>query len=92
MGQLVSVAEMKSHFSEYVAKTAYTHQAYIITKRNKPLAALVDLKMLSQSISCRETGGLAAMIGKWKNFDEIAPHVDRAYKNRKRDRMRHVSL
>ena len=92
MEEHISVAEMKSHFSEYVAKVAYTHRKFIITKRNKPLAALVDLKIFTQAGRKEELHGLATIIGKWKHFDEIAGHVGKAYKNRTQDRLRDVSL
>ena len=67
----ISVAEMKSHLSEYIAKSIYNHDVFIITKRNKPVAALVnldDLRLIGQK---KERKGLASVIGKWKKFEEV---------------------
>ncbi len=67
----ISVAEMKSHLSEYIAKSTYNHDVFIITKRNKPVAALVnldDLRLIGQK---KERKGLALVIGKWKKFEEV---------------------
>jgi len=72
MTTLISIAKAKSHISELIAKSRYSHERFIITKRDKPVAALVtleDLKILEQH---KETEGLAAIAGKWENFDEVA--------------------
>jgi len=67
----ISVAKAKSHISELIAKSQYSHERFIITKRDKPVAVLVsldDLKVLEQY---EEKQGLAAISGKWKGFDEV---------------------
>ena len=68
----ISVAKAKSHISELIAKSQFSHERFIITKRDKPVAALVsldDLKVLEQY---DEKQGLAAIAGKWQGFDEVA--------------------
>ncbi|MCK4843131.1 MAG: type II toxin-antitoxin system Phd/YefM family antitoxin [Methylococcales bacterium] len=68
----ISVAKAKSHISELIAKSQYSHERFIITKRDKPVAVLVsldDLKILEQH---EEKQGLAAIVGKWQGFDEVA--------------------
>ncbi|CAK8722972.1 MAG: prevent-host-death family protein [Candidatus Electronema aureum] len=67
----VSVATVKSRLSELLAKTSYTHERFIITRRNKPVAALVsleDLKIIEQS---EERQGLASIVGQWQDFEEV---------------------
>jgi prevent-host-death family protein len=67
----ISVAKAKSHISELIAKSQFSHERFIITKRDKPVAALVsldDLKILEQY---EEKQGLAAIAGKWQGFDEV---------------------
>jgi len=68
----ISVAEAKSHFSELIAKSAHAHERFIITRRDKPVAALVsieDLKIIEQH---EERQGLAAVAGRWSGFNEVA--------------------
>ncbi len=68
----ISVAKAKSHISELIAKSQYSHERFLITRRDKPVAALVsldDLKILEQH---EEKQGLAAIAGKWQGFDEVA--------------------
>ena len=68
----ISVAKAKSHISELIAKSQFSHERFIITKRDKPVAALVsldDLKILEQY---EEKQGLASIVGKWQGFDEVA--------------------
>lgn len=65
----VSVAAAKSRLSELIAKSSYAHERFIITRRNKPVAALVsleDLKLIEQK---EERQGLASIVGKWKGFE-----------------------
>ena len=67
----VSVAETKAHISELIAKSQHSHERFIITRRNKPVAALVsieDLKVLEQQ---QERQGLAAVAGQWAGFEEV---------------------
>ena len=68
----VSVVDVKSHLSEFLARSAHSHERFIITRRNKPVAALVsidDLRIIEQH---EERQGLAAVAGRWPEFDEVA--------------------
>jgi len=92
MKEHASVAKMKSHLSEYIAKVAYSNHRIIITKREKPVAALVDIPSLEKIESMDEALGLASVIGKWKNFEEIAGEIQHIYEGRKKDELRNVSI
>jgi prevent-host-death family protein len=67
----VSVAKAKSHISELIAKSQYSHERFIITKRDKPVAALVSLDDLAVLEQHEEHQGLAAIAGKWQAFNEV---------------------
>ena len=72
MEMTVSIAEIKSKLSDYIARSVHRHERIIITRRNRPVAALVsidDLRRLEQS---EERQGLAAAVGKWQDFEEVA--------------------
>jgi prevent-host-death family protein len=72
----VSVADFKSHLSEMISQSVHGNKRIIITRRNKPVAALVsldDLHVLEQS---EERQGLASIAGKWDSFDELARNLD----------------
>jgi len=72
----VSVAEAKSRLSELIAKSAHGHERIIITRRDKPVAALVsldDLKIIEQH---QEIQGLAAVASSWQDFEEVAATLD----------------
>ena len=68
----VSVATMKSHLSELIAKSSYGHQRILITKRNKPVAALVSLEDLQIIEQHEQHQGLIAVASKWTGFEELA--------------------
>ena len=67
----VSVGEVKSHLSELIAKSVHGHERFVITRHDKPVAALVsldDLKIIEQH---QERQGLAAVASSWPDFDEV---------------------
>ena len=72
---LISVAKAKSHISELIAKSQYSHERFIITRRNKPVAALVSLDDLVVLEQYEEKQGLAAIVGKWQGFDEVTDAI-----------------
>ena len=67
----ISVAEAKSHLSEIINKSAYNNEKFIITRRKKPVAALVSLDGLRIIEQHEERKGLAAISGKWRCFTEV---------------------
>ena len=72
----VSVAVAKSRFSELVAKSGYSRERFIITRRNKPVAALVSLEDLQIIEQHEERQGLASIVGRWKDFEELEEQLD----------------
>ena len=72
----VSVANLKSHLSELIAKSSYGHERFIITRRNKPVAALVSLEDLQAIEQYEERKGLASVAGKWKDFEAVSEQLD----------------
>lgn len=74
--QKIPVARAKSHLSELIAKSSYNNEKFIITRRNKPVAAIVsidDLRIIEQH---EQRQGLASIAGKWRGFDEIAEYLE----------------
>jgi prevent-host-death family protein len=72
----ISIAEAKSHLSELVAKSAYNKEKFIITRRNKPVAALVSMEDFRIIEQHEQRQGLASLSGKWKGFNEVAEHLE----------------
>ncbi len=68
----VSIAEIKSRLSDYIARSVHGHERIIITKRNRPVAALVSIDDLRKLEQTEERQGLAAVVGKWQDFEEVA--------------------
>ena len=93
MTTLISIAKAKAHISELIAKSRFSRERFIITKRDKPVAALVsleDLKVLEQH---KEKQGLASIAGKWKDFDEVSEAMgDTEDLRAKGGQGRHVSI
>ncbi len=70
--QTVSVANAKSHLSELIAKSSFGHERFVITRRNKPVAALVSLEDLQIIEQHEERQGLMSVAGKWSDFEEVS--------------------
>ncbi len=88
----VTVAEIKSHLSEYLSISHNQGKRFVITKRGKPFAAIVSMSDLQNLEQIDEKQGLYEIAGKWEHFDEIASSVQDIYQNRNNDENRHVSL
>ena len=71
----VSVAAAKSRLSELIAKSSYARERFVITRRNKPVAALVSLEDLKLIEQHEERQGLASIAGKWKGFEEVGEQI-----------------
>lgn len=74
--QKISTAEAKGHLSELIAKSAYNRERFIITRRDKPVAALVSLDDLRVIEQYEERQGLASIAGRWEGFEEVAEKLD----------------
>ena len=68
----VSVAKAKAHLSELIAKSSFGHERFVITRRNKPVAALVSLEDLQIIEQHEERQGLISVAGKWSDFEEVS--------------------
>ncbi|MFW5640125.1 MAG: type II toxin-antitoxin system Phd/YefM family antitoxin [Thermodesulfobacteriota bacterium] len=77
-----SVVEAKKRFSEFLNRSAFSECRVVITKRNRPVAALVgmsDLHFLQQN---KKPKGLLEAVGKWDGFEEIAEEIEDAVRTR----------
>ncbi len=81
----VSVAKMKDHLSDCIAKSVHGGSRIVITKRSRPVAALVSMDDLATLERDEERIGLSEVIGKWKGFSEIKPFVEESYSSRRKD-------
>lgn len=81
----VPVAEAKKRFSAYVGRSAHAGSRVVITKRNRPVAALVsleDLQRLQQSAVC---GGLAELAESWPTNAKFGRELDRVHQARRKE-------
>jgi len=74
--QTVSVANAKSHLSELIAKSSFGHERFVITRRNKPVAALVSLDDLQIIEQHEERQGLKSVAGAWPHFEEVSSSLE----------------
>ncbi len=74
----VSVADAKKQFSEYVNRSAFADCRVIITKRSRPVAAIVSMKDLEDLEQGDKRKGLLSTIRKWEDFDELEDAIGEA--------------
>jgi prevent-host-death family protein len=86
------VAELKAHLSEYVSLSASRGDRIVITRRGKPVAALVGLEDLQTLSQAEKRKGLSELIGKWEGFEDIAGSVEKIYRARGGDAHRNVPV
>lgn len=83
MKKVMSVAEVKKHFSEVLESIVYLGDKYVIQKRGKPVAAMISIEELStlEKHSASSLQGLAAAAGAWSDYedmDAIMKHIHEA--------------
>ena len=88
----VSIAEVKSSFSEYISKVAYAGERILITKRGKPIAGLISYNEFKNLKNIEKSEGLKSLIGRWKEFENFVDAIDEIYEEREKGRGRDVSF
>ena len=74
----IAAAEAKKHLPDYLARSAHGECRVVVTRRGRPLAAIVSLDDLQELEQHDQRVGLESVVGKWKGFDEIASAVESA--------------
>lgn len=88
----VPIAEVKNRFSEYASRSAHGHEHFIITRRGKPLVALVGLDDLALIDGLSASRGLATAMQQWEGASEVREGAEEAYTARVQlGEWRHVS-
>ena len=73
MTKNLSVAEAKTHLSDYIRQVEHGN-SILITRHGKPVAALVSAEALEHIERLRKAGpqaGLASLAGGWQNSEEL---------------------
>jgi prevent-host-death family protein len=85
MNEKINVAEAKKRFSELLARAAFNGEHFIITRRGKPMAALVDLEQLArveghaiESDAATGLLGAAGALADHMTFEDIMRDVVRS--------------
>lgn len=89
----INVAEAKRCFSEVMGRVVYGGDEYIITRRGKPMVAIVkpEYLELSQSKKQKEKG-LIQIIGKFNDSQEFVEDLEKIYSLRGSLKDREVAL
>ncbi len=80
---LTDIADTKKRFPELINRSAFSDCRGVITKRNRPVPAIVRLENLHCLQQNKNPQGLKAAIGKWEGFEEIADAIDDAVRARR---------
>ncbi len=81
----VSIAEVKRKFSEYVNRSAFSNCRIIITKRDRPVAAMINMSDFQTLEPVEKRNGLMSLIGRWDGFEEISGGIDKAVEARRKE-------
>lgn len=87
MSKEVSIADAKRQLSAWV-RDAEHGETVVITRRGKPVAALVgaaDLEQLERLRAAGPNAGLAGLAGGWPGSDELVAHLDHQRRTAGRD-------
>jgi prevent-host-death family protein len=93
MKKVMSVAEVKKHFSEVLESIVYLGDRFVIQKRGKPVAAIISMKELSdlEERSCSPQG-LVAAAGAWSDYEDLDKVMKHIYQARITAKDREVNM
>lgn len=99
MTEKIRVTEAKAWFSALVACVGYGGERFVIERRRRPLAALVDVEDLErlereQGAATSRPLGAIALVGAWGEAEEkdLDSVLDEIYEEREHDTGRPVDL
>ena len=78
----ISVADAKKRLSDYINRCSLGVGRVIITKRNRPMAAIVSLKDLEDLEQVEKRRGLLSLVHKWEGFEEVEDSIESAVRSR----------
>lgn len=90
MRRMMTAAEAKSNFSQSL-RFAERGDQVVITRYGKPVAALVSAEEMEQLERLRAStpaDGLAALVGRWEDSDELVAELERVVEARTPPRAR----
>ena len=89
----IGVGEAKKRFSEIMSRVVYGGERFIVSRRGKPMVALVsadDLEMLDGQAEAPR--GLLAAVGAIEDFEELDDIVKAIYRQRQDPEDRPIDL
>ena len=89
----IGVGEAKKRFSEIMSRVVYGGERFIVSRRGKPMVALVpadDLAMLEEQAAAPR--GLMAAVGALEDFEELDDIVKEIYRQREFPEDRPIDL
>ncbi len=96
MRQGLNVAEAKKKFSELLARVAFKGERFVITRRGKPMAALIGLDDLAvleeQGDRSSEPQGLLATAGAFADYEDFEETMTEVCRLRRQAAGRRVKL
>jgi len=96
MNQGLNVAEAKKKFSELLARVAFKGERFVITRRGKPMAALIGLDDLAvleeQGGRSSEPQGLLATAGALADYEDFEETMTAVCCSRRQAAGRRVKL
>lgn len=93
MPKSMGVAEIKKQFSAVISEVSLKGERFIIERKGKPMAAMVNVKELERMMPSEARGkrkGLLAAIGAWEEFDDLEQMVMTVYAGRGKAKERGV--
>ena len=86
MTKNLSVAEAKSHLSDYIRQVEKGN-SIVITRHGKPVAALISAEALEHVERLRKAGpqgGLASLAGGWENSEDLVRLIAQSSRTKSR--------
>lgn len=91
----INVAEVKRYFSKVMGTVVFEGDEYIITRRGKPMVAIIKpeyLNLIHTQNKLQREKGLIQIVGKFNDSQEFVEEVEKIYSLRGRLKDRKVDI
>jgi prevent-host-death family protein len=90
MTRTIALTTFQKNLKKILEELKESADRFIITLDGKPVGGLVSCKDLEKLEKPQKPEGLAAVIGKWKDFEEVEDNIAKIVESRTKEKNRAI--
>ena len=90
MTRVIALTTFQKNLKKILEELKESADRFIITLDGKPVGGLVNCKDLEKLEKHKKPEGLAAVIGKWQDFEEVEENITKIVESRSKEKNRAI--